>query len=454
MVALLMAVSAGFVLFRLEGVARSLPLLHAIISLFLISGLRLAARFRQSQKSQRRQVENMATEAEAEEAVLIVGINSVARLFLMSIAEFAPKRIAVVGFLANTEKHTGRVFRSRPILGSPENIVQIVEKLEVEGIHVDRIIVATEFEELPAKARSALLQIERRTTTRLELIADRILGPKKTTRAQSARPEFVVHGSKLDPQERALTMFSESISASRPYWRVKRAVDVVLAATLLVLLSPVTLLVALLVAIDVGFPVLFAQQRPGTRGRPFKVYKFRTLAAPHDENGRRVREQDRTRFVGDILRKLRLDELPQLFNILVGQMSFVGPRPLLPHDQPYGARGRLLVRPGLTGWAQVNGGRNVSAIDKTALDFWYITNASLMLDLKILFRTLLVVLGSERENRHAADSAWALVAGSRPPGADLAKTDLALDAAQPAADELAAVPASAFGFRMKRRAIG
>ena len=110
--------------------------------------------------------------------------------------------------------------------------------------------------------------------------------------------------------------------------------------------------------------------------------------------------------IGRFLRRTRLDELPQLFNILAGQMSFVGPRPLLPVDQPAAYSARKFVRPGLTGWAQVNGGRSVSAADKAALDVWYIENASFALDFKIFARTLAVVLFGERSNAAMIGRAW------------------------------------------------
>src|SRR5262249_44688585 len=163
----------------------------------------------------------------------------------------------------------------------------------------------------------------------------------------------------------------------RPYWRIKRMMDFAGAACLLVVGLPLAVLVAMLVAIDVGLPATFWQERPGFGGSPFKLYKFRTMSAAHDTEGRRVPDQERLSMIGRFLRRARLDELPQLYNILVGEMSFVGPRPLLPVDQHPAHAARLLVRPGLTGWAQVIGGREISAEDKTALDVWYVHNASL-----------------------------------------------------------------------------
>jgi lipopolysaccharide/colanic/teichoic acid biosynthesis glycosyltransferase len=192
----------------------------------------------------------------------------------------------------------------------------------------------------------------------------------------------------------------------RPYWRLKRTVDFLIATLLLVLTAPVSFVVASLVALDVGWPVVFWQQRPGLGGRPFKLYKFRTMAAVHDLEGRRLSDSQRQTFLGRLIRRSRLDELPQLFNILVGDMSFVGPRPLLPVDQPSAYRARLLVRPGLTGWAQVQGGREVAAADKAALDVWYVRNASPWLDALILLRTVPMAIFGERVSAAAIRRAW------------------------------------------------
>ncbi len=130
------------------------------------------------------------------------------------------------------------------------------------------------------------------------------------------------------------------------------------------------------------------------------------MAPAHDREGHRIADANRLSIVGKFLRSWRLDELPQLVNILAGDMSLVGPRPLLPSDQPGEMVARLLARPGLTGWAQVQGGRNVSPLNKAALDIWYVCNASLRLDLKILVKTVPTVLYGERRNARAIRRAW------------------------------------------------
>ena len=196
------------------------------------------------------------------------------------------------------------------------------------------------------------------------------------------------------------------MSTQRHFWRTKRAIDSILAGILLLLVAPLVVVVAPLIALTIGLPIMFWQDRPGLGGKPFKLYKFRTMRPAYDFRDNLIPDDKRVNVVGRFLRAVRLDELPQLWNILIGEMSFVGPRPLLRVDQPAAFAARLLVRPGLTGWAQVMGGRQVSAVDKAALDVWYVRNASFKLDIEIFARTLPMVLFGERRSRKAIEHAW------------------------------------------------
>ena len=176
---------------------------------------------------------------------------------------------------------------------------------------------------------------------------------------------------------------------------VKRLLDIIIAAAALVLLSPVLLLLAWQIRRKLGTPVLFRQVRPGRGGIPFEMYKFRTMRDAADENGRPLPDAERLTPFGRKLRAASLDELPELWNVLKGDMSLVGPRPLLMEYLPlYNAeqRRRHLVRPGITGWAQVNGRNAISWPEKFRLDVWYVENRSLLLDIKILFLTVKKVL--------------------------------------------------------------
>lgn len=155
---------------------------------------------------------------------------------------------------------------------------------------------------------------------------------------------------------------------------------------------------ALLVKIKLGSPIIFKQKRPGLYGKPFYVYKFRTMTDEKDENGKLLPDEVRLTKTGKIIRKLSLDELPQLFNVLKGELSLVGPRPLLMEYLPLytteQAR-RHEVKPGITGWAQVNGRNAISWEEKFALDVWYVDNQSFWLDMKILFMTVIKVFKRE-----------------------------------------------------------
>ena len=175
----------------------------------------------------------------------------------------------------------------------------------------------------------------------------------------------------------------------------KRAFDFACAALLLAALAPVMLVVALLIRWRMGAPVLFRQVRPGLGGRPFVLYKFRTMQEATDPRGEPLPDAERLTPLGAAIRRTSLDELPQLYNVLRGDMSLVGPRPLLTEYLPlYSARQarRHDVRPGITGWAQVNGRNATSWPERFELDVWYVEHRSFGLDLKILRLTLAKVL--------------------------------------------------------------
>ncbi|MBW3498201.1 sugar transferase [Janthinobacterium sp. NKUCC08_JDC] len=179
---------------------------------------------------------------------------------------------------------------------------------------------------------------------------------------------------------------------------VKRLFDIAVATLLLILTLPLLLLVAVLVRLFLGAPVLFSQVRPGLHGQPFTVHKFRSMNDRKDEQGKLLSDDARLTSFGLFLRRSSLDELPQLFNVLMGDISLVGPRPLLmdylPLYSPEQAR-RHLVRPGITGWAQVNGRNAISWERKFELDVWYVDHQSFWLDMKILALTAKKVLIKE-----------------------------------------------------------
>jgi len=189
-----------------------------------------------------------------------------------------------------------------------------------------------------------------------------------------------------------------------PYWKnpiargLKRAMDIVGALLGLILLGPVMMVVAILIRWRLGKPVLFRQVRAGLCGKPFVIYKFRTMTDARDAEGNLLPDEARLTPLGQFLRRYSLDELPEFFNVLKGDMSLVGPRPLYLHYVPRYSpeqKKRLWMKPGITGWAQVNGRNALSWEKRFALDVWYVENWSLWLDIKILLLTIIKVLQAE-----------------------------------------------------------
>lgn len=182
---------------------------------------------------------------------------------------------------------------------------------------------------------------------------------------------------------------------------IKPTIDFIIALISVVLLSPVILLIIVLLSVaNMGNPFFF-QQRPGKNERIFRIIKFRTMSNKKDANGNLLPDSERLTTIGKIIRSSSLDEIPQLINVVKGDMSLIGPRPLLPEYLPLYSkeqRKRHLVRPGITGWAQVNGRNSLSWQKKFEMDVWYVKNLNFFLDLKILFLTIKKVLVSEGIN--------------------------------------------------------
>jgi sugar transferase EpsL len=197
----------------------------------------------------------------------------------------------------------------------------------------------------------------------------------------------------------------------------KRALDVVGAGAALAVAAPVMAVTAAAVAVDLGRPVVFRQVRPGLGGRPFTMFKFRTMRDATDAHGRVLPDAERLTRLGRFLRASSLDELPELWNVLRGEMSLVGPRPLLMQYLPLYSREqarRHEVKPGITGWAQIHGRNSLSWDGKFALDVWYVDHASLWLDVRILAATVRAVVRRDGIS-HAGDATMPVFTGGRAP---------------------------------------
>jgi lipopolysaccharide/colanic/teichoic acid biosynthesis glycosyltransferase len=368
-----------FTLTRLDDVPRSAPLLHLILLGALLSVERAMA-IRQAHAPAR-----LVAAANGGAGAIVYGANRLA-WFYIRMLDSIPGSDRVLAIVDDNARHHGREFCGRAIVGSIENLRSIVTEYRTHGVTISHVIVARQ-----SAARGArLAEIEALCAdagVNCVALPDRLaLGVGDTNSTTPAR-------------ELAAT------PTARPYWRVKRVVDVMAAACLGIVLLPITALVALVLIFDVGSPVVFWQYRLGLNGRAFKIYKFRTMRAPFDSRGAPVPEERRLSTIGSFMRRTRLDELPQLWNILIGDMAFIGPRPLLPIDQPRSASRRLAAPPGITGWAQVHGGKLIDAEEKAALDEWYVDHASFPLDLRIAIRTgVMMILGDQRDENVVAQA--------------------------------------------------
>ncbi len=372
---------AAFTLTRLEGVPRSTPLIYGLV---LTSGLfatRLIARTLARDPSRHATIVPQGSDYRR---VLMIGVDHFAAAAIRLIDCQRPRTTVVVAALDARASTMGRKISGVKIVGHAADIDEIVQEYLVHGVAIDEVWVSDS-----ARLSSELEgQVEARCRSRnLPLL--------RISEALNLAPQ-------TPPDDAHETGDLEEIPE---YFAIKRVIDIAGATVLLAALLPVTVVVAAATYVDVGAPALFWQQRMGRHGRKFLLYKFRTYHAPFDKAGRPIPEERRLSRIGRLIRSTRLDEIPQLYSVLVGDMSLIGPRPLLPHDQPKDPRTRLLVRPGITGWAQINGGTAIGPEEKDALDIWYIRHASLMLDIRIALTTLMVALTGEKRNHAAVQKA-------------------------------------------------
>ncbi len=376
---------------RLEGIPRAIPLMH-LGALFLgLCAVRALFRMRNSGAISRERRERPGLER-----ILLVGTDRLAWFYIRALDSLPFVSHAIVGLLSSEEGKTGRTLSGYTILGTCMAARGAIDELSVHGVSISRIVVADAAAGPGSTTWSCLDQLCAERGLELDFLPERLKLPALMEFGAGRAGETVP----------ATAIASEAALAPQGrYWTFKRALDIVASLLLLVLLVPAFLLVGVLVAISFGLPLVFWQERLGRHARPIHVHKFRSMKAPFDKNGRLLEASERETRIGRFLRASRLDELPQLLDILRGDMSFIGPRPLLPVDQPRDMRARLSVRPGLSGWAQVNGGKIISPEEKNALDLWYIANASLWLDLRIALLTVRSMLFGDRRNEAATRQA-------------------------------------------------
>jgi len=374
---------AGAFLFtftRMDETPRAVPLIHFfVLATGLIAG-RSISRIRHRQREARKH-ENIS---ETVENIVIVGVSRLAWFYSKLVEEFADGQSRIIALLDERSRLQHRSLNGYLVAGSPSHAARIFDEYAAHGVEIHKIVVAILPDTLSSAARHELKRIAKQRLIALEILPERLL------LSQSSKTLTRIHSTDFRHER--------SSTSGRWVWKLKRIIDILFAAAVLLMASPLAIIVALLVLVDVGYPIVFWQQRLGRFRRPLHVYKFRTMRAPFDRKGHPVPNSERLSPVGQFLRTARLDEIPQLWNVLTGEMSIVGPRPLLPIDQPNNYSTRLDVRPGLTGLAQVSGGKLLSVEEKDAFDEHYVRHSSIFLDFTIVARTPWVMLRGDRRN--------------------------------------------------------
>jgi hypothetical protein len=307
------AAAMGFAYNRLNGVPHSLPILQLLAGPAVLSGARVLHRFGQFAREDRRTSAIPPELASTPPAltVIVVGISSLTETYLQAAAELAPGRIKVAGLVGRSGRHASPLVASYPVLGVPKDIEHILDALDLRGIHADSIVVAALSETLSSEEREALVCASRSRGIPLRFLAgDLGFNERNHSDASGCGP----------PVQQALSFETPvvrfTLRAARPCWRIKRVFDATAALVLLTACAPLLLLTAVCVAVNMGFPIILWQQRTGLGGKPSRLYKFRTMRAALSADGRRLASWERTSLTGSLLRRLRLHELPQLFNIL------------------------------------------------------------------------------------------------------------------------------------------
>jgi lipopolysaccharide/colanic/teichoic acid biosynthesis glycosyltransferase len=372
----------SFTITRLDQIPRSVPAIHFLTLLTILLSFRLFhGKLAQHQESRAaRDVSH-----QSEKNVIIVGAGALASLYVGFLESIPYGGWRIAAILDDNKWLHGRSILGHTIMGGTQDAEALLNDFAQHGLKITSVIVCDRDRDRAFRYRDRLERLCSSRDLRLELLVER-LGVLES--------ESPVHKSPARPM----------ILPNAAYFSTKRLFELMIASIGLLVFLPVLALTALLILASLGSPVIFWQRRVGRHGRTIFVYKFKTMRNAVDRQGRLLAARDRTTRVGEILRATRLDELPQLLNIIHGDMAIIGPRPLLPIDQPAEPSLRLAVAPGLTGWAQINGGKLVSVEEKNALDEWYVRNASPWLDLKIIWRTVLTVVWGDRrdENQLAA----------------------------------------------------
>jgi lipopolysaccharide/colanic/teichoic acid biosynthesis glycosyltransferase len=370
----------AFTITRLDQIPRSAPAIHFLTLLAML----LSIRFFHSKLVQNRELRAArAISHDNEKNVIIVGAGTLASLYAGFLESIPRGGWRVAAILDDSKWLHGRSLLGHTIIGGANEAEPLLDDFAQHGLKISSVVICDHDRSRAFDYRDRLEPLCVSRGLPLELLSEKL--------------------GIFDPAPAISQFLIDRVTPPNPtYFRVKRVFDLTVAMLALIVFLPAMALTSLLVLMSAGLPVIFWQRRVGRHGRTIFVYKFKTMRNAVDRNGRLLSGSERSTRIGEVLRATRLDELPQLLNVIRGDMGTIGPRPLLPIDQPTRPLLRLAVAPGLTGWAQIHGGKLITVDEKNSLDEWYVQNASVWLDAEILWRTFLTLWGDRRDESRLA----------------------------------------------------
>ena len=372
-----------FYISRLEGIPRSVPIIFGLVLIFGLLSYRLLVRRLYENTNAQLFAASKVEIKHKIRRVIIVGLDSFAISAIRLFNNQIPRTVIVVSAISIENKHVGRKFFGIRILGGLKDLGSIIDEYSIHGVFIDEVWISDSSKYFNEFIFQSLSQVCRESGLKLKTLSH-VLNLEQEP----------IHAGFFSNEKINLPTLKNS------YFILKRILDIIFSATLLFLFFPIVIIIIIANFMLLGLPILFWQDRDGRFGNIIRIYKFRSIKVKKYSSNLPFSGNELSRY-GSLLRRLRLDEIPQLLNILVGEMSIVGPRPLLPVDQPNNKIVRLLLRPGITGWAQINGGNKLTPEEKNALDCWYVYNISLKLDLSIILHTIKVVVCGMNRNEEA-----------------------------------------------------
>jgi lipopolysaccharide/colanic/teichoic acid biosynthesis glycosyltransferase len=384
----IISIFLSFYFNRLDDLPRSVPILHTIILAFGMLVYRLAIPSIMKVVDRPKDTQNIkAYNNTFMRQVMIVGLDPFSISALKLVEKHNKRTVRVVAVFSLRGKFDGKRIAGVRIFSDIYKLPSIIDEYKIHGVAIHEVWVSDNSSYLTKEIDAFLFSQLASLGLKIIKLSDALgLGNNdQITENKTNNKSYVV--------------------VKNNYLILKRLLDIFVSTILVMLSCPIFIFVVFITYFELGRPIFFWQERAGKFGKPFRLYKIRTLAFPLDQNGQIISDEMRLSKFGATVRRLRLDELPQLLNIIKGEMSGIGPRPLLPRDQPEDLAIRLAIQPGLTGWAQVNGGELLTVEDKNALDCYYVNNLSLKLDVTIVLLSFRVLFKGVKINQEAIEQA-------------------------------------------------